>query len=301
MKIVVAGGSGFLGRYICRALLDDGHEVTVLNRTPDAVERIPQLRGANATRGDVTDPETLTGAFDGVDGVVGAVQFPNYPMEVPRRGLTFDRYDRQGTENLVAEARRAGVSRFVYISGAGADPSSDKTWYRAKGRAEAAVAAGGIPYAILRPSWAYGPEDKALNKLVVIARFSPVVPRLGMSGQQIQPVFVADIGLTVQRLFQRADAWDSVYEIGSDDIVTMDHVIRTMLDVSGKRRVVIPVPATLAKLATAPLVVLPEPPMTPGGIEFAVQSGLVDPSALHEVLGIHPIPLRDGLARYLAP
>ena len=56
MKVVVAGGTGFLGRYISRALMDAGHEVTVLGRDPDKVYRIPKLSGAGAVRGDVTDP-----------------------------------------------------------------------------------------------------------------------------------------------------------------------------------------------------------------------------------------------------
>ena len=64
------------------------------------------------------------------------MQFPNYPVEVPRKDLTFDFYDRQGTENLIAEAERAGVEQFFYMSGASADPAAPEPWYRAKGRAE---------------------------------------------------------------------------------------------------------------------------------------------------------------------
>jgi uncharacterized protein YbjT (DUF2867 family) len=158
MKIVVAGGTGFLGRHIVKALIDRGHEVTVLGRNPDRAATIPELAGANATRADVTDVATLRGRFEGAQAVVGAVQFPNHPVEVPRKGLTYDNYDRKGTENLIAEAQRAGVERFLYMSGAGANIASDKTWYRAKGYAERAVQNSGLTYAILRPSWAYGPD-----------------------------------------------------------------------------------------------------------------------------------------------
>lgn len=298
MKIAVAGGTGFLGRYITRALLDSGHEVTVLSRNAET-SGISQLMGANATKGDVTDPTSLTGKLDGADAVVGVVQFPNYPMEVPRKGLTFDRYDRQGTENLIAEAERAGVSSYVYISGAGADPVSPATWYRAKGRAEQALRDSSLRATILRPSWAYGPEDKALNKFVQIARFSPVVPRIGLRKQLVRPVFVEDVATAVARIFER-DAWDETYEIGGPDVLGMDEVIATMLDVTGMRRLVVPVPKVLPKLATAPLVLLPKPPMTPGGIEFAVQDGLVDTTALERDLDIHSRSLRDGLTTYLA-
>ena len=299
MKIVVAGGTGFVGSYITRALLDAGHEVTVLSRRGSTDGRV-LLAGANATSADVTDRASLSGKLDGADAVVGVVQFPNYPAEAPRKGLTFDNYDRRGTENLLAEAKSAGVGRYVYLSGAGADPSSPKTWYRAKGLAEAAVRSSGIDHCILRPSWAYGPEDKALNKFVMIARFSPIVPRIGVSPQLLQPVLVDDIALAITRIFER-DAWGKTFEIGGPDVITMDGVIRTMLKVMGKRRLVVPVPVALPKLAMAPLTLLPAPPMTPGGIEFAIQDAVVDTADMEATLDVHPVPLEEGLSRYLSP
>lgn len=298
MNVLVAGGTGFIGRHVTRALLDAGHEVAVLTRDTASAERVPQLQGAKAVRGDVTDPRTLAGTMDGADAVVASVQFPNHPVEVPRKGLTYDRYDRQGTENLLEEAKAAGVRHLLYVSGAGADPRSDKVWYRAKGRAEESIRGSGLRWAFLRPSWAYGPEDRALNKFATMARFSPVVLQLGVRPQRVQPVFVEDIALAARRVFER-DAWDAVYEVGGPDVMTMNEIIHTMLGVMGKRRVVVPVPVPLAKLGTMPLRLLPSPPMTPQGIEFAVQEGVVDTTALRDRLGVDPVGLREGLSRYL--
>ncbi|MFN2587167.1 MAG: NAD(P)H-binding protein [Actinomycetota bacterium] len=298
MNVVVAGGTGFIGRHVARSLMDAGHSVTVLTRDPGGVAAIPELERAGAVRADVTDPRSLTGVLAGAEAVAGAVQFPKHPVEVPRKGLTYDRYDREGTENLLAEAAEAGVDHYLYVSGANADALSDKPWYRAKGRAEQAVRSSGLRWAILRPSWAYGPEDRALNKFVAIARYSPVVPQLGTKPQRVQPVWVGDIALAARRIFERG-AWDAVYEIGGPEVMTMAEIIHTLLDVLGKRRAVLPVPAWLAKAGTAPLKLLPSPPMTPQGIEFAIQEGVVDTAALTERLGVQPLRLREGLARYL--
>ena len=298
MKIVVAGGTGFLGRHIARALLHAGHEVTVLGRAPDRASAIPELQGANATRGDVTDPSSLSGRLDGADAVVQAVQFPNHPIEVPRKGLTYDRYDRQGTLNMLTEAQRVGIGKFVYISGAGADPASEKTWYRAKGLAERAIIGSGLDYAIVRPSWAYGPEDRALNRIAQIARLSPVLPQLGSSDQRIQPIYVDDVAKSVARVFERG-AWNDIYEVGSREVMTMNEVGHTLLEVLGRKRPVLPVPTGVLKLATAPLKLLPNPPMTPQGVEFATQDGLVDITKMVGVLGVEPLTLREGLARYM--
>jgi NADH dehydrogenase len=198
----------------------------------------------------------------------------------------------------LAEAKRAGVGHFVYLSGAGADPTSDKTWYRAKGLAEGAIRNSGLRWAIIRPSWAYGPGDKALNRLAKIARFSPVVPQLGTRPQRIQPVYVEDIAVSVRRVFER-EAWDQVFEIGGPTVMTMHEVMQTLFDAMGKSRSILPIPLRLAKLGTAPLAALPKPPMTPQGIEFATQDGLVDSTAVREVLGVSPVSLREGLSRYL--
>lgn len=299
MKITVAGGTGFLGSNIVRALLDRGHEVTVLGRDPSKAGLNPLLHGAQAIRGDVTDPSSLKGVFDGADAVVGAVQFPNHPVEVPRKYLTYDRYDRVGTENLIAAATASGVGRYVYISGAGASITSDKTWYRAKGYAERAVRESGIDFSILRPSWAYGPGDKALNKIAAIARVSPVVPILGASVQLVQPVFVDDVAEAVARIFEVEASWGETFEIGGE-VLSMRQITETLIDVLGKKRTVVPIPLPLAKLGTAPLVLLPSPPMTPQGVEFAAQDGIVDTTGLTEILGVKPIDLRTGLRSYLS-
>jgi nucleoside-diphosphate-sugar epimerase len=113
VNVVVAGGTGFVGRAITRRLLDDEHSVAVLGRDPGKVASMGELLGARAIKGDVTEPAALIGTLEGADVVVNAAQFPNHPVEVPRKGLTYDRYDRRGTENLIAEAKRAGVERFI--------------------------------------------------------------------------------------------------------------------------------------------------------------------------------------------
>jgi uncharacterized protein YbjT (DUF2867 family) len=299
-KIVVAGGTGFLGRHIVRALLDAGHEVTVLGRHPESVAGIPLLAGANATRGDVTDASSLIGTLDGADGVVMVVTFPNYPMQLPRKGLTWDAYEGEGSRNLVEEATRAGVKRFLFVSGAGADPTSEKDWYRAKGRAEQALTSSGLDYVIIRPSWVYGPEDKSVNKIAAMVRHSPVVPKLGVKPQRIQPLHVDDLAAAVREAFARDEAWNQTFEIGGPEVMTMDEVIHVIADVLGKKRVVLPVPIPLAKAGTAPLVLLPRPPMTPTGVEFAAQDGLVDMRSTTSVLGIEPVGFREGLTRYLS-
>ena len=84
MKIVVAGGTGLLGRAITSALLDAGHDVFVASRSNPKADPIDPRAGW--VRADVTDPSSLPEALRGADVVVDAVQFPNSPIENPRKG-----------------------------------------------------------------------------------------------------------------------------------------------------------------------------------------------------------------------
>src|SRR4051812_46062327 len=117
--ILVAGGTGFLGRAVVSALRRDGHPVRVLSRGTKSNPFV-QDRGVELVTGDVREAAGLDTAMAGCEAVVIAVQFPGHPVEVPKQGLTYDEFDRKGTENLVAAAKKAGVGRIVYVSGAGA-------------------------------------------------------------------------------------------------------------------------------------------------------------------------------------
>lgn len=292
--IVVAGGSGFLGRHIVRALAGTGAPVRIISRRPD---RIPEFGQKETLPGDVRDPRSLGAAIAGRDAVVMAAQFPGHPVEKPRRGRSYDAVDRAGTENLIAAAQSAGVERFVYISGAGVGQGRPEPWFAAKDRAEDLVRSSGMRWMILRSSWAYGEGDRALNRIARIARFSPVVPVLGWNRQKVMPVWAGDVGAAVARAFEIPAAWGRVFEIGGPDVLTMREVVRTLVGALGLRRLLIPIPKVLAAIATAPLVLLPSPPLTPRAVEFATADAIVDSSAVREVLGVHPLSLREGLAR----
>lgn len=292
--IAVAGGSGFLGRHIVRALASRGVTVRIISREPD---RVPEFGQKESLPGDVRDRASLDAAVAGCEAVVMAAQFPGHPVEKPRRGRSYDAVDRAGTENLIAAARRAGVQRFVYVSGAGVGKGRPEPWFVAKDRAEELVRSSGISWMILRPSWSYGDGDRALNRIATIARFSPVVPVLGWNRQKVMPVWAGDVGAAIASAFEVPTAWDRVFEIGGPDVLTMREVVRTLMRVLGLHRLLVPLPKILAKVATAPLALLPRPPLTPRAVDFATADALIDSSDVREVLNIDPVSLPDGLTR----
>ncbi|MGE5590830.1 MAG: complex I NDUFA9 subunit family protein [Bacillota bacterium] len=292
-RALVAGGTGFIGSHLARRLVLEGYEVSVLSR--HAGKGGGPAGAMTGVAGDVLDLKGLVRILPGFDVLVIAVQFPGAPVEKPRRGQTYLHVDGQGTINLAAAARTAGVKRIVYISGAGTRPGQKAPWFQAKLIAEAAVRDSGIPYTIFRPSWVYGPEDRSLNQFVAFARRLPFVPVIGSGRTRIQPLLVDDLADAVALCLGREAAVNQTYDIGGPQTLTMDEIIRTMLTVMGKRKPLLHTPGWLMKAAAAPLTLLPSPPFSPGAVDFVLMEEPVDNGPVLRDLGLTLQPLARGL------
>ena len=176
MKVLVTGGSGFVGRQLCQDLLARGHQVRASARSPESAARLP--RGVEpvlvAPLGPGTDWKE---ALRGVDGAVHAAGLAHVLGSTPAEA--YERTNTQGTARLARQAAEAGVRRLVFLStvkvhgdGSGerpleaADPLRPGDAYAtSKVRAEEALLAeharGEIEVAIVRPTLVYGPGVKA--------------------------------------------------------------------------------------------------------------------------------------------
>jgi NADH dehydrogenase len=235
----------------------------------------------------------------GAEIVVQTLSFPTYPVEKPRKGYTFEAFDHRGTERLANAAAHAGARAFVFVSGVGASPDSPRTWYRAKWFGEKAVEAAGMPFTILRPTWVYGAEDRALNKFVAFHRWLPFVPVVGDGSQRLQPLFVDDLAAAIARA-SKVDGPRGTFEIGGPDTMTMNDVLDTMMDVRGRPKPLVHFRPFLPKLAGFVVQVLPRPPISPEAIDLATADAVADLDAFGAAFDLPLTPLREGLATYLA-
>ncbi|HMO54349.1 MAG TPA: complex I NDUFA9 subunit family protein [Tepidiformaceae bacterium] len=297
MNVVVAGGTGLLGREITKALLDAGHQVTVVSRSNPQNDPIDPR--AAWVRADVTDPDTLVAALNGAEVLVDAVQFPNSPIENPRKGYTFERIDLGGTKNLVDAAGAAGVGHFILISGAGAAEDGQYHWLRYKWQEEQHLKASGLGYTIIRPSWIYGPRDVSLNRFLGFAKFLPFIPVIGNGKTRINPLFVGDLAAHVAATPGNAATLGRTFEIGGPTVMTMDEVIRTALNAAGKRRFLLHNPKFLMKFIASVIQYAPGRPLTPDAIDFITMDGIADTTELQEVYGMRIHSLEDALKTYI--
>jgi uncharacterized protein YbjT (DUF2867 family) len=297
--VALAGGSGFIGRAIARRLLASGEiRVRVLSRNPEMARARRDLAGVEFVRADIGQPASLKDALHGANTIVDAVQFDGYPVENPRRGLTFERIDYGGVISLIDAAKQAGVDQFIYISGAAADENSTHPAFRAKGRAERAIRESGLTWTIFRPSLVYGPEDKVVNGLACALRFAPVFGVPGTGRQKVQPVLVDDLAACVM-LAVSGRGRNATYEIGGPDLMTFDEMMRFIMDASGHRRPLFHIPEGVMRGVGGLLEKLPKPLLSRDAVTFVTADNACNIKPLIEEFGINLTPARIGMA-YLA-
>ena len=298
--ILVTGGTGFVGSAIVKELLRRGQSVAVLGRDAD---KIRKRLGTDVEprAGDVRDATTLAPAMSGIDIVINAVQFPGSPIENRRKGYTFEEIDLKGTRNQVDAARKSGsVKRFVYVSGVGAAKDAEKHWFRYKWEAENYLQKSGLEWAILRPTWVFGPEDVSLNRFLGFASKLPFVPMFGSGKQDMQPVFIDDVGRAAADCALKPEAANQLFEIGGPDVMSMNDVVAAALEVTGKKRMLLHQPAFVGKAIGTLSGILPSPPLSADAIDFITEPAVADNSRLLAVMQPRLTSLREGLKTYLA-
>jgi len=300
--IAVAGGSGFIGRAIVHRLGRDGSvRVRVITRDP---ERVRKHFSASANRefiaADVTRPDSLGVALAGANTIINAVQFDGYPVENPRRGLTFDRVDYGGTAALLEAAKRAGAATFVYISGAAADEHSPNAAFRAKGRAERAIREAGITHTIFRPSLVYGPGDRAVSLIAKSIAYMPVAIVPGNGAQKLQPLCVEDLAEAVAMAALDGRGRNGTFAIGGPDFLSFDDFVRLLMEITGSRRPIVHLPAAALTMAGAVAERLPVPLFSRDAAGFLLGDNSCDNEPLLKEFSLRLTPAREGL-KYLVP
>jgi len=290
MHVLVTGGTGFVGSYLCDTLAARGHEVTALARSPEEADFEHDVA---TVRGDVTEYDSIEPHFEGMDCVVQLVALS--PLFKPDGGdeVHFDVHLR-GTENAVKAAEAHDVPRFVQLSALGADPDGPTAYIKSKGEAEAAVKQSTRDWVIYRPSVVFGDGGEFVPFTRTLA--TPyLTPLPGAGTTRFQPVFVEELvemiadgveGTTtgpnaedddtddtdeelVQatvRIDEDGDSADGphtgrTYEIGGPEELTLAEVAELAWAAKNKPTSVVPVPMALAGIGLSVLDLVPGAPM----------------------------------------
>lgn len=231
MKILVTGGTGFVGTHLVNALLRRGHSVAVLARDVGAT-RNRYNRPVEGVAGDVLVPESIARALPGRDAVIHLVGIIHEKGE-----QTFDRMHRAAAESVVAATAGAGVRRLLHMSAMGAFEDAPSEYSRTKAAGEAAVRRSNLDWTIFRPSIVFGPGDGFISLLAPIVRGNPgFIPVIGNGQTRFMPVSVYDVARVFADALEKPETVGKSYEVGGPGVFTLNEIYREIATVVGKRR-----------------------------------------------------------------
>ncbi len=299
--VTVFGGSGFVGRHVVRALARRGYRVRVACRRPDLAGHLQPLGNVGqiqAVQANVRVRWSVDRAVEGADHVVNLVAIL---FEAGRQ--TFGAVQEFGPR-AVAEAARAQGAGLTHVSALGVDPESASAYARTKAAGEKAVFETLPEATIFRPSIQFGPEDDFFNKFANMARYAPALPLIGGGHTKFQPVYVGDTAEAIARAVDGKTAGGKIYELGGPEVLTFKQCLEAMLEVIGRKRLLVPLPFPIASLMGSILGVLPGHLLTADQVRLLKSDNVVSQAAekaglTFAGLGIRPQSIEAVLPTYL--
>ena len=279
--ILVTGGSGYVGSHIVKDLVDAGRPVRAMVRDADRMEKEGRFFDLDIDwiTADVTKPESLNAALDGVESVIHTVA-----IAIEKRGAKYESINYQGTVNVVEAAKEAGVKRFVNMCQLGADSSLPYRFLASKGKAQEYVAQSGLQWTAFRPSVIWGPEDEFANTFARLVPLTPIIfPIIGDENTRFQPVWVEDVASALIKALDDQNTIGQDFELGGPEVLTLEEIERRTLTAIGARRLLVRFPMPILRLAVTLMeTFLPAPPVTRSLLELLAVSNVTTNNALTE-------------------
>ena len=294
LRIVVLGGSGFVGRALCARLAAQSHDLVVPTRSRERSRHLILLPTVEVVEADIHDPAQLARLVRGADAVVNLVGILN---ESGRD--TFERAHVELARNLVAACVAGGVPRLLHMSALNADPAGPSKYLRSKGEAEAIVAGSRLDWTAFRPSVIFGAGDSFLTLFARLARALPVIALAGADAK-FQPVWVGDVVTAFERTLRRASAVHQRYELCGPKVYTLKELVRYVAETAGAVRPIVPVGGALATLQAFVLEHLPGKLMSRDNLASMSRDSVCGCPFPPE-LGIEPATLESLAPTFLAP
>jgi uncharacterized protein YbjT (DUF2867 family) len=286
MKVFLTGATGFIGSYILRQLIEDGHSVRCLVRDESAHLDMPSDL-IERSLGDVTDPDSLKRAMTGCDAVIHLVGIIE---EKPSKGVTFEAVHDKGTFNVIEEATRAGIETFIHMSANGAAHDGKTEYLRTKWAGEQHVRNAAFKrWTIFRPTIVFGdpgPGRPEFAKMLLrkLIRPFPVLPIFGDGSYKLQFVAVEDVAAAFVQALDRDGVSGKEYCVGGPTTLTYKDALDVITEAAGlKQRAKVPQPIWLVRPVVNTAGKAGLLPITPDQFEMLVNGNVcIDDSFLQD-------------------
>ena len=293
-RILVLGGSGFVGRHVVAKLSAAGRFVTVITRSRERARHLILLPTVEVIEADPSDPAVLARYASGAAAAIHLVGIIN-----ERGRETFARVHVELTRAVVNACVAARVPRLLHMSALNADPAGPSRYLRSKGEAEAIVAGSPLDWTIFRPSVIFGREDTFLNLFARLVRVVPVIA-LAAPRARFQPVYVGDVAHCFAQALTDDLTIGQRYELCGPRVYTLLELVKYVNELTGSLRPVIPLGPALSRLQATMLEFMPGKLMTRDNLN-SMQRDSVCSCPFPALFGITPVAVEALAPQYLAP
>ncbi len=305
MRVALFGGTGFVGGYLVDALVEAGHEPSVLVR-PGSESKLRRADKCRKTTGDLDSPHAVRATLEHSDAAIYTV---GILREHPGKGVTFEKLQYRGAVAVIEKVMQTGITRFLLMSANGVkDPGT--AYQSTKYRAEEALRASGLDSTIFRPSVIFGDPRGAMEFATQLYRdmIAPPLPGVGFhtgvfpSGGDVlmSPVAAEDVASAFVASLDNPATIGNTYELGGPEILSWNEILMRISAAVDKRKLILPMPIGVMKLGASLLDWLPFFPVTRDQLTMLAEGNTADPATLEKLIGRAPKAFTPEALSYLS-
>jgi len=292
MKVLIIGGSGFVGSHLTRHLLDQGHQVTVASRQGKA-----SVSGARYVVADAARNSGLLEAAQSQDALIYLVGI------IRERGdQTFQQAHVDGVRNSLQAAQSAGIKRFIHMSALGAAKGTGSRYFETKAQAEELVQQSGLNWTILRPSLIFGPGDDFFAGTLkgLVQAPAPFIPQVGDGHFPFRPIWIGDVAAAFEQSLNLQRSVGSAYNLVGPEEYTLRDLLLLVRHSLGSHKPLFPVPLALMDLLVPLISGLAFSPITKDQYIMLKVGNTADPAPMQAAFSLEQRSLEAELPQILS-
>lgn len=272
MRVLLVGGSGFVGTTLTRALLARDHHVTVVSRTGKGSEPGVTYLSGNAATG--TGLAQACASQDAVVYLVGIIR--------ESRAQGFQLAHVEGLRHTIAAMQAQGVGRLIHMSALGAARGTGSRYFESKALGEEAALASGLEVEVLRPSLIFGPGDDFFGGVLrgLVQAPAPFIPMIGDGHFPFRPIWVGDVAQAFLQALEAPQTNPVPCNLVGPREYTFRQLLLEVRNTLGSRKPLLPIPLGLMDLLVPVLNLLPFSPLTLDQYRMLKAGNTADPAPM---------------------
>ncbi|WP_116202309.1 NAD(P)H-binding protein [Amycolatopsis circi] len=288
MRALVAGASGFVGRRLCPALEEAGHDVLAMTRRPE------NYRGAGeAVHGDVADIGSLRDALKNVEVA--------YYLVHSLDSADFQQRDASAARAFARAAAEAGVRRIVYLGGLGDDGDSLSEHLASRREVERLLAETGVPVTVLRAGIVIGHGGTSWELTRQLVEHLPAMITPRWVGTRTQPIALADVVRYLAGVLEHPETEGRTFDIGGPEVLTYRDMLQRVATIEGRMLLIVPVPLLSPRLSSYWLSLVTDIDATTGRalVDSMGNEVVVRDDAIRRIVEFEPMGYNDAVLQAL--